>query len=128
MPKRLSADQFDAKECSLRWPVVLQRPQFEDLRSELDGLFVERVLYPYDAGQGSSNRREIEHLTHEFRNRLHAMIHKLTGNEFITGDRFLKSLAYEARFGAGSDLAETSETEGYTTSGLVRHDTSSGSQ
>ncbi len=100
---------------------MLRRPQFKHLRSELDELFAERAMYPYDAGRGSANRREVEHLTHQFRNRLRAMIHKLTGNEFVTGNKFLKSLAYEARFDAGSEPAETNTTAGYTTAGLVRH-------
>jgi hypothetical protein len=112
MPKRLSADQFDAEQGSLRWPAVLRRPQFEELRSELDGLFVERALYPYDAGQGSRNLHDVEHLTREFRRRLQAIIHELSGDEFITGNRFLKSLAYEARFGSGSKPEETSGTAG----------------
>jgi hypothetical protein len=117
MPKRLSAVQLDSQDGSLDWPAVLRRPQFEGLRSQLDRLFAERALRPYEAGLGSPNYHQIEHLTREFRQRLQAKVHKLSADDFINGNKFLKSLAYEARFGLDSETAESTR---YAPSGVVQ--------
>jgi hypothetical protein len=97
-PKRLSPDQFDPQRGTLHWPTVLETTEFAELRGQLDHLFAERALHPYKTGQGALNRGEVEHLTREFRQRLQVRVHDLSANDFITADRFLKSLAYEARF------------------------------
>lgn len=111
-PQRLSADQFDAQQGSLRWPTVLEVPEFAELRARLDKLFAERALHPYNAGQGSPNCQQIQHVTDEFRHRLQAMIHELTADEFIAGNKFLKSLTCEARFDSVSKPAEASKSAG----------------
>ncbi|HUY33828.1 MAG TPA: hypothetical protein VMV69_13850 [Pirellulales bacterium] len=108
IPDRLSPEQLDpgqGGQGSLHWPAVLRGSEFDELRSRLDGLFAERALHPYDAGLGSANYRQIRHLTDKIRDRLKSSIGQITPDEFIVGNRFLKSLSYEARFERGANPA-----------------------
>lgn len=90
----LSADEFDSEQGHLLWPEVLQAKAFADVRSRLDGLFIERALRP---GQGSETGLKIQQATNEFHKRLKAMIRELPANDYIAGDKFLKKISYEIR-------------------------------
>jgi len=104
-PDRLLPEQFDGQQGSLHWPAVLRGSEFDDLRTELNGLFAERALHPYDAGLGSANYRQIRHVTDAIRGRLKSQIDQITPDEYIAGNKFLKSVGYEGQFDSASNSA-----------------------
>jgi hypothetical protein len=98
MPSRLTADQLDAAKGELKWPHILQRPEFANQREALETLFVERAKRPYHTGLGTENYREVRMITDDMHDMLRSLIEDISPDEFIIGNKFLNSLSYEARF------------------------------
>jgi hypothetical protein len=94
----------------LHWPVALQAAEFDDVRGRLDELFALRAARPYDTGKDTENCRQIQEAVDEFRGRLKAKIRELPAGEFIAGDKFLKSMAYEARFEVFANSVASAES------------------
>jgi hypothetical protein len=109
-PQRLSSEQIDVARGSLHWPAGLEAAEFDDARGRLDELFALRAARPYATGKESENCRQIQEAVDEFRGLLKAKIRELSADEFIAGDKFLKSLAFEARFQVIADSVASSET------------------
>ena len=98
MPTRLTSDQLDPAKGELKWPHILQRPEFDKQREALDTLFVERAKRPYHTGLGTENYREVRMITDDMHDLLRSLISDISPDEFIVGNKFLNSLSYEARF------------------------------
>ncbi|HVX64885.1 MAG TPA: hypothetical protein VHC19_29980 [Pirellulales bacterium] len=98
IPARLTAEQWDPAKGEIRWPNILKREEFAPQREALDSLFVERVKQPYSTGLGTENYREVRIITDGMHDVLRTLIGEITPDEFIVGNKFLNSLAYEARF------------------------------
>lgn len=98
MPTRLTAEQWDSDKGEIRWPKILKREEFAAQREALDSLFVERVKQPYSTGLGTENYREVRIITDGMHDLLRTLIGEISPDEFIIGNKFLNSLAYEARF------------------------------
>ncbi|HEV7221541.1 MAG TPA: hypothetical protein VGN42_02510 [Pirellulales bacterium] len=98
MPSRLTAQQLDPVKGEVKWPRILQRPEFAPQRTALEALFSERATQPYSTGLGTENYREVRLITDDMHDVLRGLISDITPDEFIAGNKFLNSLSYEARF------------------------------
>ena len=98
IPDRLTAEQLDAAKGEIKWPHILKREEFAPQRDALNALFAERVKQPYSTGIGTENYREVRLITDDMHDLLRSLIGDITPDEFIAGNKFLNSLAYEARF------------------------------
>ncbi|WP_437185634.1 hypothetical protein SH668x_002746 [Planctomicrobium sp. SH668] len=95
-PHRLSAAQFDRQHSVITWPGVLRDSIFDESRYEIDKLFAART--DDDSGAGSANNAAIEKATNQMLEVLKKDINNLDVDQFITGQHFISSLAYESRF------------------------------
>jgi hypothetical protein len=100
LPRRLSTSQLDPTWGSIRWPAVLQRPEFEKVRSSLDDIFAHRSSESF--GVGSPAYDEVQRLTRQMRTTLDDEHTSMTQMEWIQSMRFIESLAYESRFAPGT--------------------------
>ncbi|HQU45354.1 MAG TPA: hypothetical protein PK867_21235 [Pirellulales bacterium] len=96
LPAPLSANEFDPARGVLDWPALLTRPEFNDDRAKLEGLFAQWAADPHGSGLGTQNYRDIQHAATALGDKLHSEIKDFSANEYIAASRFLKSLAYEA--------------------------------
>jgi hypothetical protein len=100
LPRRLSTSQLDPTWGTIRWPAVLQRPEFEKVRASLDEIFAHRSTESF--GVGSPAYDEVHRLTREMRTTLDDEHASMTQMEWIQSMRFIESLAYESRFAPGT--------------------------
>jgi hypothetical protein len=105
LPRRLSTSQLDPTWGSIRWPAVLQRPDFEKVRGSLDDIFAHRSTETF--GVGSPAYNEVQRLTREMRATLDEQHTTMTQMEWIQSMRFIESLAYESRFVPGTVVGMT---------------------
>jgi hypothetical protein len=92
-PERLSPGEMDPVSGQLSWPSVLQEDEFGQLRSEIDRLFARR------ATQGQLSAPEYLSLDESIdmlRFALGQRIREYPTDLFLSSDRFLRSVAYEA--------------------------------
>ncbi len=97
LPQPLSPSEFDPAHGVLKWPSVLRNKQFEDDRHQLEGLFTQASEDPQSAGLGTDNYRQIRRAISNLHDKLHAHIDDYTPNEYISANKFLKSLDYQGR-------------------------------
>ncbi|MCG8583879.1 MAG: hypothetical protein MI757_04115 [Pirellulales bacterium] len=99
MPDRSSGTQIDSITGEIAWPIVLQAPEFESYRQELDQLYKER------AATGSVMGRDAYLKTREtcdlFLEALNAQVRELPANDFIEGKKFIEMLKYESKHPPG---------------------------
>lgn len=107
MPSRLTAEQLDPVKGEVKWPRILQRPEFAPQRAALAALFSERATQPYSTGLGTENYREVRLITDDMHDVLRGLIGDISPDEFIAGNKYLNSLAYEARFDPDLNVADT---------------------
>jgi hypothetical protein len=105
LPRRLSTSELDPTWGSIRWPAVLQRPEFEKVRAGLDDVFAHRSVETF--GVGSPAYTEVQRLTHEMRTALDEQHATMSQMEWIQSMRFIESLAYESRFAPGTVVGMT---------------------
>jgi hypothetical protein len=98
LPDRLTPDQLDQERGQIKWPQVLMREDFAPMRAALEYLFAERAAHPYSTGLGTDNYREIRGVTDDLHDVLRNLLNDFSPDEFIAGNKFVNSLAYEARF------------------------------
>ncbi|HVA45246.1 MAG TPA: hypothetical protein VNH11_02570 [Pirellulales bacterium] len=96
LPAPLSANEFDPARGVLDWPALLTRPEFNDERAKLEGLFAQWATDPHGSGLGTQNYRDIQHAATALSDKLHSEIQDFSANEYIAASKFLKSLAYAA--------------------------------
>jgi hypothetical protein len=89
-PEQLSATQLDPLTGTIGWPVALRAVAYQPFRERLDKLF-------HDRATGYPVYNDILTAVQDFQNRLREDIMKLPANDFVTGKKFLDSLAYAAR-------------------------------
>lgn len=106
LPDRLAPDQLDQKAGHIKWPALLTREEFAADRATLATLFAERATRPYATGMGTQNYRDTLHATANLHHTLHGLLGSITADEFIAANRFITSLAYEARFEADTNAAQ----------------------
>lgn len=106
LPAPLSADQFDPARGVIQWPGIFHRPEFDEHRTKLEGLFRRAAADPHASGLGTQNYRDIEHVVDEMHDQLHSEIAQFAPNEYIAASKFLKSLAHQARIPAAPALAK----------------------
>ena len=95
-PRRLSRAELDPIFGSIDWPVALMLPQLARQREELEELFRDRDVS--NSGLGSHNEREVQRVARVMQRRLDKMLSDVPADQYFEGTRFLRSLAYEARF------------------------------
>ena len=105
LPKRLSTSELDPTWGTIRWPAVLQRPEFEKVRTALEDIFAHRSTETF--GVGSPAYDEVQRLTHDMRATLDDENKSMTQMEWIHSMRFIESLAYESRFAPGTVVGMT---------------------
>jgi len=102
LPQPLSPSEFDPAHGVLQWPSVLRNKQFDSDRHQLEGLFTQASEDPHSAGLGTDNYRQIRRAIGNLHDNLHSHIDDYTPNEYISANKFLKSLDYQARLPANS--------------------------
>ncbi|HXT60917.1 MAG TPA: hypothetical protein VN699_19920 [Pirellulales bacterium] len=105
-PERLEGDQIDAASGKLIWPGILRGDQFAESRAKLERLFADRTIHAYDSGLGTPNYHAIVAAVDEMHAQLKATLFAWKPDEYIAGQKFLKSLAFEARFAPGAAAAD----------------------
>jgi hypothetical protein len=98
LPGRLAASDLDPTWGSIRWPAVLERPEFETMRKQFDDIFAHRSEEQF--GVGSAVYRRTRSLAHDMRALLDEQYTSMSPMEWIHAMRFIESLAYETRFAA----------------------------
>lgn len=106
VPEQLSANELDAARGIIQWPGALNRKEFEDNRTRLEGLFAEAAADPHGSGLGTQNYRDIQAAVDEMSDKLHSEIKQFKPDEYIPATKFLKSLAFSARSPGGDALAK----------------------
>ena len=97
-PKRLLSSQLDPITGYLAWPRLLLANQFADARRDIDRLYAERANSK--GAIGTDNYFAILNRVEQMKEQLHKMIKAVPTNDYIDAQKFLESLAYEARFAA----------------------------
>ena len=92
-PETLAASDLDPLTGAIAWPPILQRDEFADARTTLNGLFQLRA----NEGNASSYVIEIQQVAQQALAQLKANIRSYPAPEYLAGKRFLESLAYSAR-------------------------------
>jgi hypothetical protein len=105
LPAELSVNEFDPAHGVIEWPALLKRPEFNDDRARLEGLFSEAAADPHNAGLGTQNYRDIQNAVGQMSDKLRSEIKDVSPDEYIPSSKFLKSLAYEARTPGRNALA-----------------------
>lgn len=100
-PKRLTADEYEPTLGRLQWPLMLQGKEFAQMRKSVDDLFATRS--PTNSGVGTKNCKAIQTVVASMQKKLDKQAKKVNTNDFIDANKFLKSLAYEARFAPNLD-------------------------
>ena len=96
LPAPLPPNQFDPARGIVQWPGVLNRPEFNESREKLGGLFRQAAADPHGSGLGTQNYRDIAHAVEEMSDKLRSEIDHFTPSEYIAASKFLKSLAHQA--------------------------------
>jgi GNAT superfamily N-acetyltransferase len=99
LPRRLTSSELDPTWGQIRWPVVLQRPEFDQFRGQLDDIFAHRSEQSF--GVGSAMYSHVQQFTRDMRAALDKEYDTMTQMEWINAMRFIESLAYETRFAPG---------------------------
>lgn len=99
LPRRLTSSELDPTWGMIRWPAVLERPEFDTVRSKLDDIFAHRGDESF--GVGTPIYARIQQLTRDMRAQLDEDYPTMSQMEWVQAMRFVESLAYEARFAPG---------------------------
>jgi hypothetical protein len=78
---------------------VLERPEFDTVRGQLDDIFAHRSEESF--GVGTPIYTRIQQLARDMRAQLDEDYPAMSQMEWIQSMRFIESLAYEARFAPG---------------------------
>lgn len=94
-PSRLPKYQFDPDRNKINWPRLLQRPEFEQRRQELDALFQMRSTG--SAGSVMDFEHKVDKLSRQIRAELCGMVRQVNQMEYASAKNFVRGLALEAR-------------------------------
>jgi hypothetical protein len=108
-PRRLSSQEFNSTLAKLTWPHILRQEQFTAITEQIDAVFLRRS--PLDSGDGSPTHRELIVLCRN----LHALIKdnkaKMTGDQYIQGLEFIRSVEFEGRMPTSIEAVAKPETQ-----------------
>jgi hypothetical protein len=96
LPRRLSSSDLDPTWGVIRWPAVLERPEFEKFREQFGDNFAHRSEERFGVGSAIYSRTQT--LAHDMRALLDEQRGSMSQMEWIQAMRFIESLAYETRF------------------------------
>jgi hypothetical protein len=94
MPKRLRSTELDPVTGKIYWPMLFQDPRYQNLRQNLDRLFVERETE--HGGISYDNYMQIQQATNTLLAELKKNIDKYQPDDYIKMKGFIESLAYES--------------------------------
>jgi len=89
-PDQLTATQLDPLTGAIGWPVALRAEAYRPFRERLEKLF-------HDRSTGYPVYNEILTAVQDFQTRFREDIMRMPANDFVSGRRFLDSLAFAAR-------------------------------
>lgn len=93
-PAKLSPSQLDTVTGEIAWPRVLTKPEFNDDKKKLENLFAKRAQYNQSTWDDYTT---IDNAIKKMRADLKAMVKEIPPTDYLAGQRFLDSLAYENR-------------------------------
>lgn len=93
LPNRLRPSELDPTTGQISWPSLLLESEFIPLRSEVDILFAQRAA---GGGLAATGYISLDEAIDQLRDALTQRVKEYPVDLFITADRFLNSLAYEA--------------------------------
>jgi hypothetical protein len=99
-PKPVDLVSYQVARDGIRWPELLQQPEFGKCRQELEILFAAR---PRDRAEPSSwaqqlqFQHKVDNLTRQMRDQLKEKVHEVGQMEYVAAKRFITGLAYGAR-------------------------------
>jgi hypothetical protein len=96
LPRRLTSSELDPTWGTIRWPAVLERPEFDAVRTQLNDIFAHRGDESF--GIGTPIYSQIQRLARDMRAQLDDDYPAMSQMEWIQAMRFVESLAYEGRF------------------------------
>jgi hypothetical protein len=100
LPRRLTSSELDPTWGVIRWPAVLERPEFDSIRGKLNDVYAHRSEGHF--GVGTPEYTHVQQLTHDMRALLDQEYNSMSQMEWIQAMRFIESLAYESRFAPGT--------------------------
>lgn len=95
MPDRLTAAEYSPRTGALKWPAILEEPEFDVDRAAVEAAFAQRR--PEDVGMTSIFYREVSQRTQRMHAKMLAQIDNLSTTDSVAARRFLRSLEFEAR-------------------------------
>jgi hypothetical protein len=95
-PQRLLKYQLDPDRGIIHWPALLQRPEFDELREQLDALFAPGSTE--SASPSGDLPHKVDRASREMREKLQTMVRDVNQMEYAAAKKFIKGLAYEARY------------------------------
>jgi hypothetical protein len=100
LPRRLTSNELDPPWGVIRWPAVLERPEFHAIREKLNDVFAHRLEGHF--GVGSPEYTNVQQFTRDMRAVLDQEYDSMSQMEWIQAKRFIESLGYESRFAPGT--------------------------
>ena len=98
VPKRPSPAQLDPVSGKIYWPMMLRDPRYDDYRSKIDQLFMQREVA--HGGIGYEMYTQIVQVTNSLLDTLKKNIDLYNNGDYVRLKNFVESLAYEAKFPA----------------------------
>jgi len=95
-PRRAHSYEVEPVFGSITWPALLQQRRFAEQREQVENLFENRDRV--SSGVGSSVQQQVDALVSEMESALKDIVHDVRPTEYVAAKRFLRNLAYEARF------------------------------
>ena len=96
LPERLDVQEFNVETGEINWPDTLMKPQYREIRAEIEALFAARTAE--NSGVGSQSYREIREAYRALRDELSREARQLSSDEYTISRNFVDGLHYEARF------------------------------
>ena len=93
-PKRLMANELDPVTGAINWPLPLRAPYFEDNRTELEPLFVERVYA--EGGIGWENYSKIQAGCDALKKELKSHIKTMPSQHYTQAKDFVNRMSHES--------------------------------
>jgi hypothetical protein len=94
-PKKLLKYQFDPDRGKISWPYLLNRPEFEQQREEMEALFA--LGTASSSGPNSDFQYQVDGLSRQMQKTLEDMVRDVNQMEYSSAKCFLRGLCYEAR-------------------------------
>jgi hypothetical protein len=99
-PKPAELVGYQVARDGIRWPKLLQEPEFGQYRQELEILFAAQPQNPAEPGRWAQQLQfqlKVDNLTREMRDELKEKVHEVGQMEYIASKKFIMGLAYQAR-------------------------------